>query len=95
VSATAGKTAAAFIGGTRGGGPQYLWKCRNLTNRSGVSQITTYTASSTSATLIYANMSPTTSTNTYKAYLDLNLTVPSDILAAAKTDTITFTAIST
>ncbi|MBW2968565.1 hypothetical protein KY314_00395 [Candidatus Woesearchaeota archaeon] len=96
VSAQAGKTPANFIGGSLGGGPKYLWKCRNWTNISGTSQVTTYTASTSgSATLIYSNMSPSNSTHDWQAYLDLNLTIPRDTPTGSKTDTITFTAVQT
>jgi hypothetical protein len=96
ISAQAGKTNDSFLGGTLGGGPKYLWKCRNLTNISGVSQVTSYTGTTDgSATLIYANMTPTNSTDSWYAYLDLNLTIPRDAGTGAKTDTITFTAVET
>ena len=99
VSVTAGKTAANFIGGTLAGGPLYKWKSRNLTTIGGyaINIKDTYSATSTSATLAYYNMSPTnySAGQNESAYLDLNITIPRDAPKGSKTDTITFTAVET
>jgi hypothetical protein len=97
VSVAAGKSAADFIGGTLAGGPQYLWKARNKTAVTGWVEniISTYSATSLSATSAYFNMSATNTTSTEEAYLDLNITIPRDAAKGAKTDTLTFTAVET
>ena len=97
VSVATGKSAADFIGGTVAGGPAYLWVARNKTAVDGyvTNIISTYSATSTGATLAYFNMSATNTTHTEEAYLDLNITIPRDAPKGAKTDTITFTAVET
>ena len=94
---TAGKSAAAFIGGTS---PGYQWNvsnleassCLNSTGGTGALSLGTFSATSTTTTNFCGIFQFVDSADTVR--IDLNLTIPSDSLTGALTDTITALAVA-
>ena len=76
------KNAAAFIGGSTGGGPIYNWKVRNNETGSCVSGLNpiVYTSVSTTPITICSNLGSQYggNANTDSLRIDVNITIPSD-----------------